>query len=100
MDAGQGGASNVRRVRARARGRVQGVSYRAATRAEALRLGLTGWVKNQADGSVLLEAQGDPDSVEVLLAWCAKGPPFAVVTAVETEDVPLGDDVGGFSVRS
>ena len=45
MHAGQGGASNVRRIRARARGRVQGVNYRAATRGTALRLGLTGWVR-------------------------------------------------------
>ncbi|MBL8758107.1 MAG: acylphosphatase [Phycisphaerae bacterium] len=54
------------RVRVRYSGRVQGVGFRATARGIALRLGLTGWVRNEADGSVLLEAQGTPEAVAAL----------------------------------
>ena len=73
------------RVRATVRGRVQGVSYRWSTVDEASDRGLVGWVKNQRDGSVLLEAQGPPGELEGLLAWCRRGPAGAHVTAVEVE---------------
>jgi acylphosphatase len=47
---------------------------------------LTGWVRNLADGSVELEAQGDAAQVAALLAWCERGPPAARVTGVTVED--------------
>jgi acylphosphatase len=80
--------SETRRIRAIVRGVVQGVSYRASTAAEGRRLGLTGWVKNRADGSVMLEAQGPRDRVDALVAWCHHGPPMADVDDVAVEDVP------------
>lgn len=67
------------------RGRVQGVSYRASTRAEAERLGLTGWVQNRPDGSVGAEVQGDDAKVHAFVSWCRRGPPGAQVTGVEVE---------------
>jgi acylphosphatase len=73
------------RVRARVEGRVQGVFYRASALEEASRLGLVGWVRNQRDGSVLLEAQGERAAVEALLSWCRRGPPGARVTEVAAE---------------
>ena len=73
------------RVHAVVRGRVQGVSFRWHTVAEAERLGLAGWVRNRPDGSVELEAEGARDAVERLVAWCRKGPPAARVTGVEVE---------------
>lgn len=75
-----------RRVRAIVSGRVQGVSYRASTATEARRLGLVGWVKNLADGRVELEAEGPPERVAALLAWCEQGPPAARVTGVAIEE--------------
>ncbi len=88
----------TRRVRAIVSGRVQGVSYRAATAAEARRLGLAGWVRNLDDGRVELEAEGARDRVGELLAWCARGPAAAIVEAVATEDLaPIGDH--GFAIR-
>lgn len=54
------------RVRVRYSGRVQGVGFRATAREIASRLGLTGWVRNEHDGSVLLEAQGSPEAVSAL----------------------------------
>ncbi|HET9620370.1 MAG TPA: acylphosphatase [Kofleriaceae bacterium] len=86
----------TRRITAIVTGRVQGVSYRASTIHEATRLGLTGWVRNRADGSVELEAQGTPAQVEALLAWCHVGPPAARVTGVAVHDRPVIADERGF----
>jgi len=82
----------MRRIRAIVSGRVQGVSYRAATANEARRLGLVGWVRNLGDGSVELEAEGAREAIETLLAWCHHGPPAARVTSVAVEErTPTGD---------
>ncbi|MBL9018178.1 MAG: acylphosphatase [Myxococcales bacterium] len=89
----------ARRVHAIVSGRVQGVSYRATTADEADGLGLTGWVRNLPDGRVELEAEGPDDAIAALLAWCAKGPPAARVTAVATTELaPTGAD-RGFAIR-
>jgi acylphosphatase len=73
----------VQRVRVVVTGLVQGVSYRASTATEASRLGLSGWVRNLADGSVELEAQGAGIAVQQLVAWCHHGPRHAQVATVE-----------------
>jgi len=89
----------MRRVRAIVTGRVQGVAFRASTVEEARAHGLTGWVRNLADGSVELEAQGEEPRVAALLAWCAHGPPAARVAGVAVEDREVVGDERGFSVR-
>jgi len=71
-------------------GRVQGVGYRAWTLDEARRLGLRGWVRNRADGSVEALAIGDPVAIETLATLCARGPHFARVDSVERH--PASDD--------
>ena len=88
----------MRRIRAIVSGRVQGVSYRASTAAKARQLGLVGWVKNLPDGTVALEAEGPPDQVAALVAWCHHGPSGARVDRVAVEELPEagGDD---FDVR-
>jgi len=79
------------RVIARVTGVVQGVNYRATAAREARRRGLTGWVRNDPDGSVLLDVEGEAAAVDAFLAWCAVGPPDARVAAVETTYVdPAG----------
>ena len=89
----------ARRVHARIGGRVQGVGYRAATAREAARLGLVGWVANQSDGSVALEAQGPAAAVAMLLAWCRRGPALAAVAAVDVDERPLVEAEPGFVIR-
>ncbi len=64
-------------------GRVQGVFFRQSTADQARLLGLTGWVANQDDGSVKVEAQGPEEQLESLIIWCKKGPPSARVDDVE-----------------
>ncbi len=89
--------SDLVRRRAVVSGRVQGVWYRDTARREAERLGLAGRAVNQADGTVLLEAEGGEAAVDAFLAWAAEGPPRATVDVVTVEAVePLGRP--GFTV--
>jgi acylphosphatase len=71
-----------RRVHVVVHGLVQGVFYRASTRNEAVRRGLTGWVRNLPDGSVECVAEGDEAALQALVAWCHEGPPGARVERV------------------
>jgi acylphosphatase len=70
----------------RAHGLVQGVYFRASARAEARRLGLTGFARNEPDGSVRIEVEGDPAAVDRFLAWCRHGPPGARVDRLDVEE--------------
>lgn len=63
-------------------GRVQGVYFRASTRDEALRLGLTGLARNERDGTVTVFACGDAKAVRQLHEWLQHGPPAARVDDV------------------
>ncbi|MCS7226325.1 MAG: acylphosphatase [Gloeomargarita sp. SKYB31] len=79
-------------------GRVQGVGYRFATQQQALRLGISGWVRNLPDGRVQAVFAGPSDAVEKMLAWCQQGPPAAQVTSVVAE--PYLEPVApGFVIR-
>ena len=81
------------RVSATITGRVQGVGFRNFTRRTARRLGLTGWVRNEPDGSVRLEAEGPTDELEDLVEAVHDGPRAARVRSVE---VRWTDDTEGF----
>jgi len=87
------------RVRVRVTGVVQGVYFRASTQAEARALGITGWVRNRVEGAVELEAQGTPDAVDALVAWCRGGPPAARVSGVEVAPAQAIDGEQSFEVR-
>ena len=77
----------MRRVRAIVSGRVQGVAFRATTAEQATQLGVVGWVMNRSDGSVEIEAEGAPEQVAALLAWCEQGPPHARVSRFVVEEL-------------
>ncbi|MHC5701640.1 acylphosphatase [Streptomyces tirandamycinicus] len=79
-------------------GTVQGVFYRDTCRRVAEEHGVSGWVRNLADGRVEAVFEGDPDGVETLVRWARLGPPSADVRAVEVRDEePEG--LTGFEVR-
>ena len=79
-------------------GRVQGVFYRAACRAHAEGLGVSGWARNLADGRVEVVVEGEVSAVDALVRWCGKGPPRALVTSVAvTAEEPEG--LRGFGTR-
>ncbi|WP_298317346.1 acylphosphatase [uncultured Aquimarina sp.] len=72
------------------KGKVQGVWYRKSTLEKALELNIKGIVKNQSDGSVYIEAEGNENQLKIFLEWCTQGPKFAEVSDVsKKEDVPL-----------
>ncbi len=75
-------------------GRVQGVFFRASTREQALRLGITGHANNLADGSVDVVACGSDDALAELETWLQHGPPSARVEAVTREVLPQQALVG------
>lgn len=63
-------------------GRVQGVYYRASAQAEGSRLGLSGFVRNEEDGSVYAEAEGEKEALDRFVAWCRRGSSRAKVEDV------------------
>jgi acylphosphatase len=73
-------------------GHVQGVFFRRSVQEEALRLGLSGFARNEPDGSVTIEVEGDPHGIDALIAWSHHGPPAARVDRVIVEQAePKGD---------
>jgi len=70
-------------------GHVQGVSFRAGARDEAMRLGVAGFARNSADGSVLIEAEGSPSAVDQFRTWCAVGPPAARVDHIDVTPIAI-----------
>jgi acylphosphatase len=80
------------------KGRVQGVFYRASAQREGQRLGLSGEVSNEDDGSVRAAVEGPKERVEEFIAWCRRGPPSAQVDEVQVRwTEPLGQ-LRGFRV--
>ncbi len=69
-------------------GRVQGVFFRAHTRDEAQRIGVTGWVRNLPEGEVEVVACGDETQLDALKAWLWQGPPLARVSRVDCSAIP------------
>lgn len=80
-------------------GLVQGVFFRASTREQARRLGLTGWVRNLPDGRVEVLACGERERLERLLEWLHEGPPHADVSRVEVDWREQADEHAEFEVR-
>ena len=79
-------------------GRVQGVWFRQSCADEARAAGVTGWVRNCADGRVEAVFEGPGHAVDRMVAWCRVGPPRAVVENVDVvREEPEG--LSGFSVR-
>jgi acylphosphatase len=64
-------------------GRVQGVFFRQLTREEARKAGVAGWVRNTKDGRVEAVFEGPKEAVDRMVAWCRRGPDWAVVKDVE-----------------
>ncbi|MDR2269761.1 MAG: acylphosphatase [Sphingobacterium sp.] len=75
------------------RGKVQGVFFRLTAKAVADQVGVKGFVVNQKDGSVYIEAEGDDFALDSLLDFCQEGPEDANVEAVEAQE----GDLKGFS---
>jgi acylphosphatase len=80
-------------------GLVQGVWFRASTREEAVRIGVTGWVRNLPDGSVEAVFEGEKKKVEEIVGWCHRGPSGAQVSKVEITWERSKGDLSRFDIR-
>ncbi len=89
----------VKRISAVVEGRVQGVGFRYFARSRAQHYGLTGWVRNLADGNVEFEAQGAGDKVNAFLAEIRNGPALSYVSDVKTHDLPVEEREEGFEIK-
>ncbi|CZF78256.1 Acylphosphatase [Grimontia celer] len=85
-------------VKATVSGRVQGVGFRFHTAHEGLKLSLSGYARNETDGTVTVLMCGDEKNVEALLTWLDKGPPTANVTKLTHEHVDW-QAIDGFSIQ-
>ena len=83
---------NKKHYNLRASGKVQGVFFRATTRETAEDLGVTGFIRNEADGTVYAEVEGSREKLDQFLDWFKKGPPQANVADVQVEE----DELKGF----
>lgn len=90
-----GSGKGTVRLQIRVYGQVQGVFFRAKAQEEARRLGLSGFARNERDGTVTVEGEGPAPAVDRMRAWCETGPPEARVERIETDCIePIGG--GGF----
>ncbi|MBH27958.1 MAG: acylphosphatase [Chloroflexi bacterium] len=88
----------TKRIVSLVRGRVQGVAFRYHTALKANQLGLEGWVRNNEDGSVQIEAQGQESSLNDLIGYIQKGPAHAKVDEVETKWIKDKESSGRFRI--
>ncbi len=87
------------RVSARISGRVQGVGFRYFTAARARSLSLTGWVRNEYDGSVAVVVEGAPDRLREFLDHLKAGPPTSRVDHLDANWHPATGEFASFTVR-
>jgi acylphosphatase len=87
------------RLKAVVKGEVQGVGYRWAVQRQAHQLGLTGYAENLPDGSVHIEAEGEPDRLDELESFLHQGPHWAEVASVDSERRPGTGEFRAFEAR-
>jgi acylphosphatase len=90
---------SAQRLRAVVKGEVQGVGFRWSVQRQAGELGLTGYAENLPDGSVRVEAEGDPDGLDQLEAYLRQGPRWAEVESLDIRRLPATGEFRGFSAR-
>lgn len=74
-----------KRIEIKISGFVQGVGFRANAAAIAKELGVSGFVKNESDGSVKIVAEGEEENLRKLIDWCWQGPRYAKIDNVEAQ---------------
>ncbi len=76
-------AAMIKHLSIKVTGQVQGVTFRYSAKLEADKLNIKGFAKNEDDGSVLIEAEGEEQALEDLINWCKEGPDQATVHQVK-----------------
>ena len=91
--------NNNYQAKIRIKGKVQDVWFRAFTREKATELGVTGWVQNETDGAVYLEANGKKSKLDLFIDKLKQGTERSVVDDVEVEWASAGDNWTHFDIR-
>ena len=91
--------TNKIRKAARAQGRVQGVGFRFFVQTEAKKARVTGWVKNENDGSVTMEIQGTPEQLTALEERIKKGNGFARVSQLDSTEIAVVAGESQFNIN-
>ncbi|MBM6834268.1 acylphosphatase [Megamonas hypermegale] len=92
--------TDVKRYKAILTGRVQGVGLRFFTMENASKLGLTGWVKNMADGTVHLEVQGEDSVITEFVNIIKKGNFIINVETFDAEEMPVVEEEKTFIIKN
>lgn len=87
------------RVRLTISGKVQGVFFRAHAQQKAEELVITGWVANEADGTVVVVAEGSENKINDFIDWCYGGPSTCQVEKIKVEQLPYMEEFSEFSIR-
>ena len=87
------------RVRLTISGKVQGVFFRVHAQEKANGFGITGWVANEADGTVVVVAEGSENKINDFIDWCHGGPSTSQVEKVKVEQLPYIEEFDDFSIR-
>ena len=91
--------NNNYQAKIRIKGKVQDVWFRAFTREKAIEFGVTGWVQNETDGAVYLEANGEKSKLDLFIDKLKQGTERSVVDDVEVEWAPAGDNWTHFDIH-
>lgn len=88
-----------KRVIIKVQGTVQGVFFRASVAEKAKELGLNGWARNAADGTVEILAEGEEENLKQLIKYCQGGPEFANVQRVEVKYEEANGEFSRFMIK-
>lgn len=88
----------MKHLNIRVSGKVQGVFFRASAKEQADELGVKGFVRNEPNGDVYIEAEGDEEQVKIFSDWCKRGPNRARVDSFKIEEADL-KNFASFEVR-
>ena len=89
----------MKKIKAIVSGRVQGVGFRMSTQSKAKQIGVSGYVRNLANGDVEIVVLGEAEQVNELLTWAESGPPSAVVNDLQVESLADDEEFRGFEIR-
>lgn len=89
----------MKRVHLKVHGRVQGVGFRFQTEAQAERFHIKGWVKNNLDGTVEIDAEGETNEIDNFAAAVKEGPGAAKVTAMDIEEIKEIKNYTAFEIK-
>jgi len=91
--------TNKTQIKVVIKGLVQGVFYRVHTKNTADKLGIKGYVKNLANGSVEAVFEGDPDAIARMIDWCLKGPEISRIDNIQTQEIKTLSNFKIFEIR-